>query len=347
VIDASVLAAASHSYIDIGLTPSAQLDPSAAPYTIDMIPTSDLITLSGVGINGPPVHPLDMGAIDATSLGNGVYRYYVAANTFRVNAEGTVEVSVAAGAVVDSSTNGNTSRATTQSFTVQGTTAHVAGPADGGLVGMASLNNRGFLDVTFGFPAGKALDLDTIYDLDAEFSIDPSAGHSIRLDGSQAPILVSKSGNTYKFRYFTLGSYTSGPVTITLISGAIGFADGGKSTATDTLSVAAPQTANVGYLDIRYQPIAGYVLDADSITDNDTDADAEFDLGGAASSVVLSTTYAPLRLTGSNTFRYFLTGDFATGEVVVSFLANTFYSVIADTSAVTISGICFASPPGR
>ena len=35
--------------------------------------------------------------------------------------------------------------------------------------------------------------------------------------------------------------------------------------------------------------------------------------------VAVSTTYAPLRLTNSNTFRYFLTGDFAAGEVTVAF----------------------------
>jgi hypothetical protein len=88
---------------------------------------------------------------------------------------------------------------------------------------MASQNNRGFLDVTFGFPPAGRLDLDSIYDLDAEFSIDTATGHSIRLDGTQAPVLIPTTGNTYTFRYFTLGSYTSGPVTITLIAGAIGF----------------------------------------------------------------------------------------------------------------------------
>ena len=44
----------------------------------------------------------------------------------------------------------------------------------------------------------------------------------LALDGSQAPVLLAHTGNTYTLRYFTLGSYSSGPVTITLIPGSIG-----------------------------------------------------------------------------------------------------------------------------
>ncbi|MBK8118783.1 MAG: hypothetical protein IPK39_05835 [Sulfuritalea sp.] len=48
----------------------------------------------------------------------------------------------------------------------------------------------------------------------------------------------------------------------------------------------------------------------------------------------LSTTHAPLRLTSSNTFRYFFTGDFDAGEVTVAFLANQVASVAVDTADV-------------
>ena len=51
----------------------------------------------------------------------------------------------------------------------------------------------------------------------------------------------------------------------TLIAGQIGFTDGSVSTSADPLAITAPATANVGYIDIAYQPITGYVLDADSI----------------------------------------------------------------------------------
>jgi hypothetical protein len=337
-VDASTLATASHSYIDIAFTPSVQINPAQAPYTIDTVPESTDITLSGAGINGPPIQPVDMGLLDATALGNGVYRYYIKAEKFQVAGDGQVTVSVAAGSVVDSSLAGNTNRATTQTFTIQGTTGRVTGPADGGLVGMASLNSRGFLDVTFGFPSGKTLDLDSIYDLAPEFTLNAATGHAIRLDGTQAPVLLPATGNanTFTFRYFTLGSYTSGEVTLTLLAGAIGFTDGSVNTSTDTLQVAAPATANIGYLDIRYQPVAGYVLDADSILD----AGNEFSIAGDGRGTVTFATIAlpVIRLTNSNTFRYFLQGDFAAGDVSIEFGRNTFQSAVADTANVLETG---------
>jgi hypothetical protein len=324
--DATTLAAASTSYFDIALTPSVQTNTALAQYTINQAPTYDQITLTGNGIVGPPIHPLDLASgADYTSLGNGVYRYYVSSAKFQINSDGAVDLKVSAGAVRDTSTA--TNRETHQGFSVIGTSANIAGPADGGLIGLASQNNRGFLDITFGFPAGRLPSLDSIYDLDAEFSIDTSTGHSIRLDGTQAPVLIPTTGNTYTFRYFTLGSYASGPVTITLIAGAIGFEDGSVSTSADSMSVANPATANVGYMDVRYQPITGYVLDAESITD----PEAEFILSGAGAGVAISTEFAPIRLTGSNTFRYFLSGNFAAGAVTVAFQANTVHSVVADT----------------
>jgi hypothetical protein len=337
-VDASLLAAASTSYIDIALTPSVKLTGGGA-YTITDFPDNADIELSGQGITGPPstmINPVGV----ATDLKNGVYRYYVDAQQFRVDGNGMVEVLVKANAVTDS--GGVKNRATTQTFTVQGTTASVTGPADGGLIGMASLNDRGYLDVTFGFPSGRIPDLATFYDVDskdslgatisgAEFSIDPAPGHSIRLDGTHAPVLISQTANTYTFRYFTLGHYASGPVTLTLLDGKIGFTDGSVSTATDSLTVATPETANNSYIDIRYQPTTGNVLDAESITD----PGAEFILGGAGQGVTFANVDIPvLRLTGSNTFRYFLSGDFTGGEVTVAFQPGTAYSVRVDVEDV-------------
>jgi hypothetical protein len=49
------------------------------------------------------------------------------------------------------------------------------------------------------------------------------------------------------------------------------------------MAVAAPATANVSYIDIRFQPTTGFVLDAESITD----AGAEFILSGGAGTGVV------------------------------------------------------------
>ena len=326
-VDASVLKGRSSSYIDIGFTPSVKLG-GGTGYTVTAALFSDVI-ISGAGITGPP----PMLNKDATPLGNNVYRYYVDGGAFSVAGDGVVTVKVNANAVRDNSiaSPGLGNRETIQTFKLLGTTANVSGPAAGGLIGMAALNNRGFLDVTFGFPSGKTLDLDSIYDLDPEFSIDAATGHSIRLDGTQAPILLGQTGNTYTFRYFTLGSYTSGAVTITLIANAIGFTDGSKQTSTDTLVVANPSTTNISYIDIRYTPVGGAVLDADSITDPED----EFTITGAGrGTVALSSTYGPWRLTNSNTYRYFLTGDFTSGEVTITLLLNSVASVATDTAKV-------------
>jgi hypothetical protein len=216
-------------------------------------------------------------------VGQGIYRYYLDGTRFQVNGDGIVEVTVAKDAVTDSS--GAKNRATTQKFTVDGTTARITAPSDGQPIGLASQNDRGFIDVTFGFPDGKTPNLDTIYDLEAEFDVVSAAGHSIRLDAKQAPVLLQQSANSYTFRYFTLGTYVSGALSVTLLPGTIAFTDRSASTSNDTLAVTAPETANVGYLDVRYQPITGYVLDADSVTD----AEDEFTLGGAGANVTVST----------------------------------------------------------
>ena len=209
-----------------------------------------------------------------------------------------------------------------------GTIGSITGPQDGGAIGLASQNSRGFLDVTFGFLEGQTPDLASIYDLEPEFAINPATGgasYSIALDATQAPVLLAHvdGSTTWTFRYWTTGSYTSGAVTVSLIAGAIRFQNGALSTATDTLTIAAPASANVGYLDVNYQPVSGFELDVATIVD----PAAEFTLGGAGAGVTQSSSYAPLRLTNSNTFRYFLQDDFVAGEVTVDFIANSVQSV--------------------
>ena len=257
-----------------------------------------------------------------TDLGNNVYRFYL---NGKLNV-GAVTLAIAADAIADST--GAQNRALTQRFTVTGTIGSITGPQDGGAIGLASQNSRGFLDVTFGFLEGQTPDLASIYDLEPEFAINPATGgasYSIALDATQAPVLVAHvdGSTTWTFRYWTTGSYTSGAVTVSLIAGAIRFTNGALSTATDTLTIAAPASANVGYLDVNYQPVSGFELDVATIVD----PAAEFTLGGAGAGVTQSSSYAPLRLTNSNTFRYFLQDDFVAGEVTVDFIANSVESV--------------------
>mgnify|MGYP003335184183 CR=1 FL=1 len=120
-----------------------------------------------------------------------------------------------------------------------------------------------------------------------------------------------------------------GALVVTLIHGAITYPDG--TSYAGTVSVGNPDSANVGYLDIDYTPVTGTVLDAQSIVD----LDPEFVLDGPGKgTAALANDIAPLRLTGTNTFRYFVRGEFAPGEVTISFLKNTFFSGFIDAAGL-------------
>ena len=283
---------------------------------------------SGANLTAQPVE-----SVAPIHLGNDVYRYVINGD-FTL---GVITVAFNAGAWADSTTTVNRA-GITASFTVQGTIAAIAAPADGGSIGLAVLNKRGFIDVTIGLPAGQTLNLDSVFDSAAEFTIDAPAGganYSLTLDNDQVPVLLSQNGSSYVFRYWVIGSYTNGDVSVSFIANSFVTTVGAPNAAYGT-NVANPATANIGYLDVAYQPVSGYELDADSITD----AANEFALGGTGKgSATLSTTHSPVRLTRSNTFRYFVDGDFAAGDVTVDFLPNTFSSVPEDLPGPQTGGI--------
>ena len=157
------------TYIDVRITPSVDITPDdGTDVTITDPLAPGEITLSGDGANGAVIDASE----NPTLIGGTVYRYYIdgSGGLFTV---GDVEMVFAPGAVTDSAAN--TSREITQGFTVQGPTAAITGPQNGGSVGIASQNDRGFIDVTIGLPAGQTLDLDSVTDLDPEFIIDAPA----------------------------------------------------------------------------------------------------------------------------------------------------------------------------
>ena len=80
----------------------------------------------------------------------------------------------------------------------------------------SSFNDRGYLDIAIVAPTGGSLDLASLTDLQPEFTIaiNGSATNAIRLDDTQAPILLRQTGSTYVFRYWTRGTYTAGDVTV-------------------------------------------------------------------------------------------------------------------------------------
>jgi len=95
--------------------------------------------------------------------------------------------------------------------------ANLVAPAHGGSIAQATLNSRGYLDVTFSDTGGSGLDPATITDAGAELSLSGSGAGTAALSG--AATLVS--GTTY--RYAFTGSFGAGTVNVKFLAGS--FAD--------------------------------------------------------------------------------------------------------------------------
>src|SRR5262249_16587905 len=150
-----------------------------------------------------------------------------------------------------------------------------------------------------------------------------AAGWSI--DTTNAPVQLA---GTNTFRYWTIGAYTSGTVSITFISGSYGFTDNSASTFTGTVAPAnftvdGTATPNIHYLAVHLAP-----PDPRSITDPGTGSPAgEFTLTGpGAGTVQLLPDAAPTLLPGTSVYRYYVGGAFAPGLVTVDYVAGSFVS---------------------
>jgi hypothetical protein len=292
--------------------PAVTVPAGAATGTNGLDADEITITIREIGIADVVLQPT--GA--PSSLGGNLYRYYIAGR-FTV---GEVSVVVAPNEITDSL--GIQNAAVDRKFVAEGATGSITGPGNGGAIGILSQNSRGFLDVTFG-PRLRRRDHPGSR---SRFTLSDSA---IVLDGDQAPVLIGQTSGSATFRFWVKGSYASGPLSATFIAGSFGFTNGQSSTSTATVAIAAPQTVNLSWIDVVYRPTAGATLDDGSVTDGP----AEFTLSGAGlGTAQLAAGYDPIRLTDSDTFRYFLSGDFAPGEVTVTFLANSFRAVEADGS---------------
>jgi hypothetical protein len=324
------------TYIDIKVMPSVDIMPddgiavtigSGANDSLQAIDTDIRLWSDFDGTAGTPYLGVSLVTTDSPiHLGNNLYRFYLDGQF----GQGQVIVEIRENAISD--TAGFSNRQIVETFTVEGPTGSIQGPQDGGSIGILSQNSRGFIDVTFGFPG---IDPESVFDLAAEFTIVAAAGHSLEVDNDQVPVLISQDAGSATFRYWTIGTYTSGTVTLALQADSIEDEEGSIDTAGITLTVADPTTANLSYIDVRYRATEGNVLDIDSILD----AEAEFGLyrdeaGNVDYDAVMLSTEAPVQLTSSNTFRYFFSGDFTAATVWVVFDAGSFLSVETDLEGI-------------
>ncbi|MFN5977050.1 MAG: hypothetical protein ACK48U_21595, partial [Planctomyces sp.] len=235
---------------------------------------------------------------------------------------GTVNVSFPAAAFTE--TDGNTSVASTASFTVAGPRiALVSKAAD-----VMEINARGYLDFYVEASGSGSIADASLEDEAPEFTLSGTAAAGVTFSGSGMRI-----PDTQFFRYTFTGAFAAGPVTIAYSSGGISDSDGRTSVpVSEGLLVTGSTAARVyptstvvglssfnsaGYIDVRFAPALGQTLDLSSILDNDQELAL---YGTAAADVQISAV--PTQL-DDDTFRYTFTGPFTAGTFTLSYLADS------------------------
>ena len=128
-----------------------QLPPGETLDSGSVLDTSAEFTLSGAGASGVTVN-------GKPTLVNGVYEY-----TFTGNfTPGPITLNFVADSFADS--GGATNEASTESFDVYKVMANLAVPLDTSGVDVATLNERGYIDITFNVLDGRTVNTATILD---------------------------------------------------------------------------------------------------------------------------------------------------------------------------------------
>ncbi|MGH2929987.1 MAG: hypothetical protein ACRDL8_17425, partial [Solirubrobacteraceae bacterium] len=213
-------------------------------------------------------------------------------------APGTVQVTINAGAVknadvTDSSGNTLTGASNPQiqsSFTVEGPTATVVNPGQGGTIDINLVADRNWIDITFDEPTDTAwtIDQSSITSLTSKFTLGGPGVGTLAIDLSQAAALVGETGPsgaptslTYRF-WLTGEAAASGAITLTFLPdswsyylpsadtptiGAVTISSTpGGSSGGGTAAPIAPTTITIKILDDGSGNVpAGYTLNPSSL----------------------------------------------------------------------------------
>ncbi len=303
----------------------------ATPIPIQMTPDANSI-LSPTPVVAPGS---DHGYDDATLAKDGVteFRYLIQSTGF------TYPVGVARvhfnASWKDSA--GDSGQAGNADFLVQGPTAAVVGPAAGTGVDVSTLNQRQYLDVTFPAPpSGYEIDPASLADVSPEFTLGGAGVGTVKLDISQAAVLIS--GTTYRF--WVTGTFApSGGMTVTFLPGSWSLRPTAytPSPASASVTLTAPS-----FLDVTFpNPPAGFAIDPNSIIGA---ASVPFSLGAlagagtAGQSIALVPGQAPTQISNGNVFRYAVTESFTptgTQTVAVNFHNNAWSFIDLNATAAS------------
>jgi hypothetical protein len=301
----------------------------------------DEFTLSGTAAGGVIVN----GAATLVSGTTATYRY-----TFTGDFDiGDVTVTYIVGNFADNAGNLAGVQAD-QDFTVASAdhlppTADLTAPADGATIGDTVFNGRHYIDVTFADLGGSGLDVGTITDSNAEFTLGGLAAAGVQVNG--AGTLVA--GTTSTYRYTFTGSFAPGAVTVDFIAGSVADTAGNPLAATsegfsvahvDTVPPMAALTDPAdgteigdidlnarGYIDVTFtDDPGGSGIDPATITD----AAREFSVSGVGANGVILDGVPTLVAGTVSTYRYRFTGSFEAGTVNVYFTAGGFADLQAN-----------------
>ena len=119
-----------------------------------------------------------------------------------------------------------------------------------------------------------ALDVDSVTDLDPEFTIATPTDGTLELDNSQAPVLVNvdDATQTYTFRYWTVGTFTDGDVDIDFIGNSFDYLDISGEAIGNFADQSAAVQDDDGVLYVVVEFGASLTLDAGSVDVDDVTA---------------------------------------------------------------------------
>ncbi|MEN9556606.1 MAG: hypothetical protein RLZZ232_2892, partial [Planctomycetota bacterium] len=235
---------------------------------------------------------------------------------------GPVSVSFPAGAFTDS--DGNSSVASMESFTVAGPKITLLSKS----MDVSALNAQGYMEFYVEGSSGGTIQDATLTDAAHEFSVSGMSTANVVFDGAAV-----RQGDTQVYRYNFTGAFTGGEAVFSFTTGS--FTDStnlGNVGVTETFLVRGAAATRVspastvvgvsalnsqGYLDVRFTPTTGYSLDTASILDS---GDEILLTGNAADDVTLSGT--PTQV-DDVTFRYSFTGEFKPGSMTLMFLEGS------------------------
>jgi hypothetical protein len=229
-------------------------------------------------------------------------------------------------------------------FYVEGPTVRLVSPGADGRIDIGALRNRGYIDVTLTVDvAGYTLDAASVTDLAPEFILSGAGLGTVRLDEGQAPVLLGSAGNDFEFRYWIAGQFAADAtntdlVTLELIAGSVSFTQNG---AGPVPSASSATLDNRQWLTIDFDNVpSGFQIDPASITDLAPEIMLSYTGQNAAKTgagtISLVQDVAPERIGETNTYRFRVTGDFASdGTQSVSLQFNDdSWSFTSSTAAV-------------